>query len=407
MRHRCQSNAGRYLLGTLLAGVAGALAAGAVHFFSPPCYQARALLVQTPLAWEPAKQMPALPEALTELLPWLGLPPESDTLADLRPGPPPMLPMPDYELLFTSESMAGQLHERLAASCPAASPAEIQHGMATRVHIQLQTRLEVQYQRTIELLFTASTPGMAAEGATAWAELAIEAATELDTAALEASLATLSTQWDRRWKEWQDEAAALEAFEKDWNEDLIEARLAALENTAAEQSRRKTELEREVARAQAASDSWTHTLGAVNDSAQRVTLLRDQAAAEALLAGLRAEQSVLNAERPADTEEAARLQALLAQGHRESARLRQRMTELSKATEELYLQKCAAELLAADEAPRFRMVSAAVPPETPAGPPPALLIASAAFLCAAAAPLLLFAWTALVRQSRNPETGEA
>ena len=226
--------------------------------------------------------------------------------------------------------------------------------------MHLQTPLEIQYQQIVELLVTAKNPKVAAEAANAWAEMGIEMAERMRTAAGKTTAAFLQERYDALWAEYAEICDRLEALDQRLHIPALEERLA--------------EYERAITRAQLRQ--WEH-----DEAAPR----------EDTIQALAASASALRAE--------------LARAKREREALEISIRAYTQQLDELGVSLHAARVAAADTVPEFKIASRALPPEERHAPRRSLYVVVAVFLAATAVPVHLFGMIALRRYAQSLEAG--
>lgn len=347
----------RMLIAMTVAGAAAAYYAYTLE----NTYRARALLILAPLPLEQNDQVPGNIAAMLD---------PTRRVNYIKVQMAEALPMPDYRLILTSEEITARLRDLLRERYEAAgidaenlSIERVGRSLELRSRVHLQTPLEIQYQQVVELLVTARNPKIAAEAANAWAEMGIEMAERMRTAAGKTTAAFLQECYDTLWAEYTEVREQLEQLERSLNIEAMEERIA--------------EHERAITRQQ-----LIHLEG--GGAPQEQT-------AAALIKTL--------------TESTAALRAELARSKREHDTLQIRSRAQVQQLDELGVSLHAARMAAADAIPEFKIASRALPPEEKHAPRRSLYVVVAIFLAATAVPVHLFGMIALRRYARSLESG--
>jgi len=188
----------------------------------PDTFRARALLLLTPTPFEYGDKQAGIVERGGE---------GAERLSFLRVSSIQSLSMPDYRLLFTSESMALDLAERLRQkyeenNIPTSelSPERLLGMLDLRHKTLVSANDRTIYQQVVELYVTAPRPAQAALVANAWAEACTAMAAKIRAVATEGAAAPLRAQVERIEADFA--AASRELSD-------LEIRAAAFENLRA------------------------------------------------------------------------------------------------------------------------------------------------------------------------------
>ena len=198
----------RMVIAMAIAGVIAAYYASRLE----NTYRARALLMLAPL---PLEQTDEVPSNITAMLD------PTRRVNYVKVQMAEALPMPDYRLILTSDEIVARLRDVLqeryrdAGIDPGRLSLEgVARALEVRSRVHLQTPLEIQYQQIVELLVTAKDPKVAAEAANAWAEMGIEMAERMRTAAGKTTAAFLQERYDALWTEYAEVRDRLEALDQ-------------------------------------------------------------------------------------------------------------------------------------------------------------------------------------------------
>ncbi len=416
--------------------LAVAVAGGGAALFSLQLgnsYRARVLLIQTPLLLEQKDEVPGMVAAYAEA---------TRRVSFVQTEMPESLPMPDYELLLTSESISTRLRDLLIEKYAGAgieagnlTHEKVKRALEVRTKVHLQTVEEIEYQQVIELMLEAKDPNVAAEVANEWAELSIAMAEEMRSVGREDAVALVERQLTEAQSVLETAVAELEALDRQWDVPGLEARLAGLEGAATEAKVRRSKLVSEIARLEAELEQLgaelesisptlrleqgphvstaqgvqkAASLAMVNEEVNPVYLRIEErrALATAEVAGLKAERSAQGEEMALLEEELARLRPDLAKARGKRLLLDQGVQSHAKNVDELTVSLQSLRLAAADSEPDFKVASAAVPPEEKSAPHRTLIVLVAAFVAATAIPAHFFGMVALRRYVRILEAEE-
>jgi uncharacterized protein involved in exopolysaccharide biosynthesis len=346
--------------------LAGAVAGAAAVLFTmrlPDSYRARALLIMAPLPFSneerPVTQVDFYAEDPTPRPNWL------------RVGFLESLPMPDYNLILTSEVLAAKVRDRMEEIYRARGQdvqltvEKVRRSMNVTVKIFKQTYQDVEYQRVVELTLSGLDPSVVAESANYWAEQSILMANEMRFAAQQGALEYFERHMGETEALLEAERRAIEAVQRDHNPDALARRLSAYE-------RELTRLGLELARLEA-----------------EFALPEQRAPLEGQIGALRASTSELRAE--------------LAQAERNLADHTLKEKYYAAQLEELAMSQYAVRLQSGEITPEFKVVSPALIPEEKTGPWRSLIVLVAAFLAVLAVPVHFFSMYALRRYARQIE----
>ncbi len=325
-------------------------------------YRARALIMLAPLPLEQTDEVPSNIAAMLD---------PTRRVNYVKVQMAEALAMPDYRLILTSDEIVARLRDVLQERYREAgidsgrlSLENVGRALEVRSRVHLQTPLEIQYQQVVELLVTAKDPKVAADAANAWAEMGIEMAERMRTAAGKTTAAFLQERYDALWTEYAAVRDRLETLDQSLDIAALEERLAEHERAITRQQLRQAELAR-ASEERAAADTTLKTLSA-SASALRAELARAKREREALEISIRAYTQQLD---------------------------------------ELGVSLHAARVAAADTIPEFKIVSRALPPEERHAPRRSLYVVVAVFLAATAVPVHLFGMIALRRYAQSLEAG--
>jgi len=413
--------AARMVIGVLLAGGVAAFLA----FQLDNSYTARVLLILAPI---PIKAQDVVPVNINQV----NEPVEH--LNYFKVGLMEALPMPDYKAILTSELIAenlrNKLKERYEALGMNADNLTIEKtirslDVKTRVHIQ--TLEKVEYQQIVELLFTAKDPKIAADMANLWADLSIDTAERMRTAAKTGAVEFLETRHKQLWEEYIAAARELEALEAQSSEAGMQQRLSELESTVTAYQIQRSQLLTELARLEAEAAELEKQLAQIPPTVTlrkappeaAYWLLQDakQDNAKVLVteevnpvytelnskraqdleqvSGLKAQQATIDQELKTLEAHVTSLRTELARVTREKNAFELKIESIAKNVKELASTLESTRTAVQESIPEFKIASRAVKPEEKSGPHRSLMIIAALFAAAVAVPVHFFGMLAL------------
>lgn len=347
----------------ILAGLVAGVAAVVFTLRLPDSYRARTLLIMAPLPFTnedlPVTQVDFYAEDPTPRPNWL-------RVGFLEP-----LPMPDYDLILTSDVLAAKVRERMEEIYRAQghdvhlTVEKVRRSMKVTVKIFKQTYQDIEYQRVVELTLAGLDPSVVAEAANYWAEQSIAMANEMRFAAQQGALEFFDRHIAETEALLEGERRAIETLRRDHNPEALARRLSTYE-------RELTRLELENARMEAESAL----------PAQRAPL-----------------ESQIGLLRTA----AAELRVELAQAERNLANHTHKEKYYAAQLEELAMSQYAVRLQSGEITPEFKVVSPALVPEEKTGPWRSLIVLVAVFLAVLAVPVHFFSMYALRRYASQIE----